>query len=169
MNNESDDRLKLLLIGDARVGKSCLLLRFAEDVYTQDYISTLGVDFKSRTIELDGKETELRIWDTAGEERFRTSTFPYYGGAQGIIIVYDVTDQESFNNVNQWLQEIDSHATSGVVKLLVGNKCDLVDKKVVDSAVAKSFFFNGNQQRTLYNLSICRVWIFCMQEVHNDQ
>ncbi|KAG0672126.1 GTP-binding protein of the rab, partial [Pichia californica] len=129
----------LLLIGDSGVGKSCLLLRFAENTYTQDYISTIGVDFKIRTIELDGKTIKLQIWDTAGQERFRTITSSYYRGAHGIIIVYDVTDQESFNNVNQWLQEIDRYATSSVQKLLVGNKCDLTDKKVVDYAVAKEF------------------------------
>ncbi|GME67646.1 hypothetical protein B5S28_g4838 [[Candida] boidinii] len=139
MNNEYDYLFKLLLIGDSGVGKSCLLLRFAEDTYTQDYISTIGVDFKIRTIELDGKTIKLQIWDTAGQERFRTITSSYYRGAHGIIIVYDVTDQESFNNVNQWLQEIDRYATSGVMKLLVGNKCDLTDKKVVDYAVAKEF------------------------------
>lgn len=139
MNSEYDYLFKLLLIGDSGVGKSCLLLRFAEDTYTQDYISTIGVDFKIRTIELDGKTIKLQIWDTAGQERFRTITSSYYRGAHGIIIVYDVTDQESFNNVNQWLQEIDRYATGGVMKLLVGNKSDLKDKKVVDYTVAKEF------------------------------
>ncbi|CDK26068.1 unnamed protein product [Kuraishia capsulata CBS 1993] len=139
MNNEYDYLFKLLLIGDSGVGKSCLLLRFAEDTYTPDYISTIGVDFKIKTIELDGKVIKLQIWDTAGQERFRTITSSYYRGAHGIIIVYDVTDQESYNNVNQWLQEIDRYATSSVMKLLVGNKSDLVDKKVVEYSTAKEF------------------------------
>lgn len=139
MNNEYDYLFKLLLIGDSGVGKSCLLLRFADDTYTPDYISTIGVDFKIRTIELDGKTIKLQIWDTAGQERFRTITSSYYRGAHGIIIVYDVTDQESFNNVKQWLQEIDRYATSGVMKLLVGNKADLSDKKVVEYTTAKEF------------------------------
>jgi len=139
MNTEYDYLFKLLLIGDSGVGKSCLLLRFADDTYTADYISTIGVDFKIRTIELDGKTIKLQIWDTAGQERFRTITSSYYRGAHGIIIVYDVTDQESFNNVKQWLQEIDRYATGGVMKLLVGNKSDLTDKKSVDYNVAKEF------------------------------
>ncbi len=139
MNSDYDYLFKLLLIGDSGVGKSCLLLRFADDTYTQDYISTIGVDFKIRTVELDGKTVKLQIWDTAGQERFRTITSSYYRGAHGIIIVYDVTDHESFNNVKQWLQEIDRYATGGVMKLLVGNKSDLTDKKVVDSAQAKEF------------------------------
>jgi Ras-related protein Rab-1A len=136
---EYDYLFKLLLIGDSGVGKSCLLLRFADHTYTESYISTIGVDFKIRTIELDGKTIKLQIWDTAGQERFRTITSSYYRGAHGIIVVYDVTDLESFNNVKQWLNEIDRYACENVNKLLVGNKCDLVSKKVVEYETAKEF------------------------------
>ncbi|KAL2917599.1 ras GTPase [Polyrhizophydium stewartii] len=137
--NPDDYLFKLLLIGDSGVGKSCLLLRFADDTYTESYISTIGVDFKIRTIELEGKTVKLQIWDTAGQERFRTITSSYYRGAHGIIVVYDVTDQETFNNVKQWLQEIDRYASEGVHKLLVGNKSDLESKKVVDFKTASDF------------------------------
>lgn len=139
---EYDYLFKLLLIGDSSVGKSCLLLRFADDAYVDTYISTIGVDFKIRTVELDGKSVKLQIWDTAGQERFRTITSSYYRGAHGIIIVYDVTDMESFNNVKQWLSEIDRYASDSVCKLLVGNKCDLVDSKVVDTEEAKVNIFS---------------------------
>merc|ERR1712183_277929 len=124
-------------IGDSGVGKSCLLLRFADDTYTESYISTIGVDFKIRTLGLDGKTVKLQIWDTAGQERFRTITSSYYRGAHGIIVVYDCTDKESFNNVKHWMQEIDKYAADGVNKLLVGNKCDLASKKVVPYDEAK--------------------------------
>ncbi|OAY63873.1 ras-related protein RIC1-like [Ananas comosus] len=139
MSNEYDYLFKLLLIGDSSVGKSCLLLRFADDSYVDSYISTIGVDFKIRTVELDGKTVKLQIWDTAGQERFRTITSSYYRGAHGIIIVYDVTEMESFNNVKQWLSEIDRYASDNVCKLLVGNKCDLVENKVVETEKAQAF------------------------------
>ncbi|KAF3337324.1 ras-related protein RABD1-like isoform X2 [Carex littledalei] len=139
MSNDYDYLFKLLLIGDSSVGKSCLLLRFADDSYVDSYISTIGVDFKIRTIDLDGKTVKLQIWDTAGQERFRTITSSYYRGAHGIIIVYDVTEMESYNNVKQWLSEIDRYASDSVCKLLVGNKCDLVDNKVVQTETAQAF------------------------------
>jgi len=139
MSPEYDYLFKLLLIGDSGVGKSCLLLRLADDTYTESYISTIGVDFKIRTIELDDKTIKLQIWDTAGQERFRTITSSYYRGAHGIIVAYDCTDQESFNNVKQWLEEIERYACENVNKLLVGNKCDLTTKKVVDHTTAMEY------------------------------
>ncbi|KAE8677408.1 Tetratricopeptide repeat (TPR)-like superfamily protein [Hibiscus syriacus] len=138
MNPEYDYLFKLLLIGDSGVGKSCLLLRFADDSYLESYISTIGVDFKIRTVEQDGKTIKLQIWDTAGQERFRTITSSYYRGAHGIIVVYDVTDPESFNNVKQWLNEIDRYASDNVNKLLVGNKCDLTADRAVSYETAKA-------------------------------
>jgi len=130
---------KLLLIGDSGVGKSCLLLRFADDVFTDSYISTIGVDFKIRTLEVEGKTVKLHIWDTAGQERFRTITSSYYRGAHGIMVVYDVTDRISFNNVRQWLNEIDRYGTSSVTKLLIGNKADLHSKRVVQTQEGRDF------------------------------
>merc|ERR1719235_2879323 len=146
MNPEYDYLFKLLLIGDSGVGKSCLLLRFADDTYTESYISTIGVDFKIRTLDLDGKTCKLQIWDTAGQERFRTITSSYYRGAMGIVIVYDVTDKESFNNVKHWMQEIDKYASENVNKLLIGNKCDLSSKKVVSYDEAKELADSLNVQ-----------------------
>ena len=117
--------------------KSCLLLRFADDRYTESYVNTIGVDFKIRTLDVDGKTVKLQIWDTAGQERFRTITSMYYRNAHGIIVVYDVADKQTFENVRCWMQEIEKYAPDGVNKLLLGNKCDLSSKKVVPSDEAK--------------------------------
>jgi len=136
---EYDYVFKLVLIGDSGVGKSCLLLRFADDTYTESHISTIGVDFKIRTMEMDGKTIKLQIWDTAGQERFRTITSSYYRGAHGIIVVYDTTDSESFEHVKTWMHEIDRYAGENVNKLLVGNKSDLVEKRQVDTETAKAY------------------------------
>jgi len=139
MDQEYDYMFKILLIGDTNVGKSCLLLRFADDTYTGSFISTIVVDFKIRTIEVDHKIIKLQIWDTAGQERFRTITSSYYRGAHGIIVVYDVTDKESFNHVPEWLNEIDKYACENVNKLLFGNKSDLTAKRVVSTEQGKEF------------------------------
>uniref|UniRef100_A0A0D6QXP2 Uncharacterized protein n=1 Tax=Araucaria cunninghamii TaxID=56994 RepID=A0A0D6QXP2_ARACU len=124
-----DHLIKLLLIGDSGVGKSCLLLRFSDDSFTTSFITTIGIDFKIRTIELDGKRIKLQIWDTAGQERFRTITTAYYRGAMGIILVYDVTDESSFNNIRNWIRNIEQHASENVNKILVGNKADMDESK----------------------------------------
>jgi len=139
MAAEYDYVFKLVLIGDSGVGKSCLLLRFADDTYTESHISTIGVDFKIRTIQLEGKTIKLQIWDTAGQERFRTITSSYYRGAHGIIVVYDTTDSETFEHVKTWLHEIDRYASENVNKLLVGNKSDLTSKRQVETETAKEF------------------------------
>ncbi|KAG4304752.1 hypothetical protein PORY_001805 [Pneumocystis oryctolagi] len=126
-----DYLIKLLLIGDSGVGKSCLLLRFSEDSFTPSFITTIGIDFKIRTIELDGKRIKLQIWDTAGQERFRTITTAYYRGAMGILLVYDITDEKSFNNVKLWVSNIQQYASENVNKILVGNKCDWEERRVI--------------------------------------
>ncbi|XP_013608958.1 PREDICTED: ras-related protein RABE1c-like isoform X2 [Brassica oleracea var. oleracea] len=118
-----DYLIKLLLIGDSGVGKSCLLLRFSDGSFTTSFITTIG------TIELDGKRIKLQIWDTAGQERFRTITTAYYRGAMGILLVYDVTDESSFNNIRNWIRNIEQHASDNVNKILVGNKADMDESK----------------------------------------
>jgi Ras-related protein Rab-8A len=124
--------MKFLLIGDSGVGKSCLLLRYADDSFTPTFITTIGIDFKVKYVDHAGKRVKLQIWDTAGQERFRTITTAYYRGAMGILLVYDVAEETSFNNVRNWMQNIRKYAPANVRMILVGNKCDIVDKKQVD-------------------------------------
>ncbi|CAL9736728.1 ras-related protein Sec4p [Monosporozyma servazzii] len=125
-----DSIMKILLIGDSGVGKSCLLVRFVEDKFSPSFITTIGIDFKIKTVDINGKKVKLQLWDTAGQERFRTITTAYYRGAMGIILVYDVTDERTFANVKQWFKTVNDHANDDAQLLLVGNKSDM-DTRIV--------------------------------------
>lgn len=138
MAKEYDHLFKLLIIGDSGVGKSSLLLRFSDNTFSGTYITTIGVDFKIRTLDVDGEKVKLQIWDTAGQERFRTITSTYYRGTHGVIVVYDVCSGESFANVKRWLHEIDQNCDV-VNRVLVGNKDDDPDRKVVLTHDAQRF------------------------------
>lgn len=122
---------KLLLLGDSGVGKTSILCRFSESAFNSTFISTIGIDFKIKTIELRGKKIKLQIWDTAGQERFHTITTSYYRGAMGIMLVYDITSPKTFDNIAKWLRYIDEHANEDVEKMILGNKYDMEDKRMV--------------------------------------
>lgn len=117
--------LKILLIGDTSVGKSSLLVRFVDETFLPDYVATVGIDFKIRTLEVDGRLVKLQIWDTAGQERVRTFTTSYYRGAMGIFVVFDVANRRSFDNTDYWVNNVREHANPNVAIMLIGNKCDL--------------------------------------------
>ena len=102
-----DHFFKMVLLGDSSVGKSCLLVRFADDEFNENYVSTIGVDFRFRSLRHNGKKIKLQIWDTAGQERYRTITNAYYKGADGIILVFDLFDKKTFVNIDNWLKEVD--------------------------------------------------------------
>ncbi|KAL5007997.1 hypothetical protein ScPMuIL_013578 [Solemya velum] len=138
-SDDCDYLFRIVLIGNSGVGKSCLLLRFADDTWTDTFIATIGVDFKIRTIEMDGKQVKLQIWDTAGQDRFKSITTSYYRGAAGVAVVYDVTDLESFNNVKTWLDDVERYSSEDVSKLIIGNKSDLETKRVVGYDTGKEF------------------------------
>ncbi|XP_048476335.1 ras-related protein Rab-13-like [Rhincodon typus] len=126
-----DYLFKLLLIGDSGVGKTCLIIRFADDNFNSTYISTIGIDFKIKTVDVGGKKIKLQVWDTAGQERFKTITTAYYRGAMGIILVYDITDEKSFENIQNWMKSIKENASATVERMLLGNKCDMENKRKV--------------------------------------
>ncbi|XP_063224218.1 ras-related protein Rab-18-B-like isoform X1 [Bacillus rossius redtenbacheri] len=131
MDDDVLTTLKILIIGETNVGKSSLLLRFTDDSFDPAQSPTIGVDFKTKILTTDGNTVKLAIWDTAGQERFRTLTPSYYRGAQGAILVYDVTRKPTFTKLETWLEELDTYSTkSNIVKMVVGNKIDKEDRQV---------------------------------------
>ncbi|TRZ15627.1 hypothetical protein HGM15179_011392 [Zosterops borbonicus] len=123
--------LKLLMVGDSGVGKSSLLRRFTDGAFEPRLKPTVGIDFKVKKMVLEGRAIHLAIWDTAGQERFRTLTPSYYRGAQGVVLVYDVTRKDTFTGLGKWLSELEMNTTnSSTVKMLVGNKTEKPDREV---------------------------------------
>ncbi|KAF6206994.1 hypothetical protein GE061_018231 [Apolygus lucorum] len=139
---ECQATFKVLVLGDSNVGKTCIVHRYCDETYYDTYISTIGIDFKQKIISVDGTPIKMQIWDTAGQERFRTLTTAYYRGAMGILLMYDVTSLESFNNLTYWLKNIEENASPYVVKVLAGNKCDAATKRVVDTEMGQKIAEN---------------------------
>eukprot|EP01083_Nonionella_stella_P084985 235349_1 len=158
-----DCKVKLLMIGDSGVGKSCLVLRFSNDEFTSSFITTIGIDFKIKTMEIDGKRVKLQLWDTAGQERFRTITNAYYRGAHGVLLVYDVTDEHSFMNMRGWMNNIEQHASDHIAKVIIGNKCDMMDDRVVPSDKGKALALEYNapfyETSAKNNINVTKVFV----------
>ncbi|KAK9713594.1 hypothetical protein RND81_06G038000, partial [Saponaria officinalis] len=130
---------KVVVIGDSGVGKSQLLSRFANNEFSFDSKSTIGVEFQTRTLDIRSKVVKAQIWDTAGQERYRAVTSAYYRGALGAVVVYDITKRQTFDHVARWVDEIRSHVDSSTVIMLIGNKADLADKRAVPIEDAVEF------------------------------
>ncbi|KAL7712922.1 GTP-binding protein ypt2 [Entamoeba marina] len=128
-----ESTVKLILIGESGVGKTSLLLQFADGKFSKDIASTVGIDFRVKRTECKGMPIKLQIWDTAGQERFRTVVPSYYRGVMGIAMIYDVTSKDSFNNINYWAKNIESNADEGVNKILIANKTDLEENRVIST------------------------------------
>ncbi|XP_043912954.1 ras-related protein Rab-33A [Protopterus annectens] len=132
---------KIIVIGDSNVGKTCLTFRFCGGTFPERTEATIGVDFREKTVEIEGEQIKIQVWDTAGQERFRKSMVEhYYRNVHAVVFVYDVTKMSSFENLKTWVQECNGHSVSPLVpKVLVGNKCDLLDQIQVPSNVALKF------------------------------
>ncbi|XP_028311596.1 RAB3D, member RAS oncogene family, b [Gouania willdenowi] len=126
-----DYMFKLLIIGNSSVGKTSFLFRYADDSFTSAFVSTVGIDFKVKTVFRNDKRIKLQIWDTAGQERYRTITTAYYRGAMGFLLMYDVTNQDSFSAVQDWATQIKTYSWDNAQVILVGNKCDLEDDRLI--------------------------------------
>ncbi|KAL7089068.1 hypothetical protein ACP275_13G165500 [Erythranthe tilingii] len=138
-DEDYDYLFKVVLIGDSGVGKSNLLSRFTKNEFSQQSKSTIGVEFATRSIQVDDKVVKAQIWDTAGQERYRAITSAYYRGAVGALLVYDVTRHVTFENVERWLKELRAHTDNNIVIMLVGNKSDLRHLRAIPTQDAKEF------------------------------
>ncbi|CAL8138559.1 unnamed protein product [Orchesella dallaii] len=126
-----DYLFKLLLVGDSGVGKEDIFDKFDENALKPTFISSICTDFNIRTIELEDKKIKLQLWNTAGHERYKSITNAYYRGAMGIMLVYDITNEKSFENIKNWIKNIKDHAEPDLQMMILGNKCDKNDKRVV--------------------------------------
>lgn len=137
-NTNYDHLVKFLFIGDSGVGKSSILLRYDENKFTSNFLSTIGIDYRVKFLDVDNKKIKLQIWDTAGQERYRTITQAYFRGAMAIILVYDVTDPLSFNNIRNWVLTTEKNASENVILVLVASKTDLDEKRIVSTERGKA-------------------------------
>ena len=147
MGEEDYDYIfKVLLLGNSDVGKSSILLRFVDSIWNDSFVPTIGVDFKVKTVEIGEKKVKMQIWDTAGQERFRNVVSTYFRGSNGILLIYDITNKESFKNLESWLIEIEKSASENVLKILIGNKSDLESEREISKEEGQAFANRNGMQ-----------------------
>ena len=134
--NEID--LKILLVGDTSVGKTSILSKYIDDIFEENQISTVGVEYKVKSLIINGRKINLRIWDSSGQERFRSITQSFFRNAEGILYIFDLTEKKTFEGVKQWLIDSESYNLN-IKKILVGNKVDLVEKRKVEKEIIDNF------------------------------
>ncbi|KAG5560806.1 hypothetical protein RHGRI_003979 [Rhododendron griersonianum] len=163
---------KVVIIGDSAVGKSNLLSRYARNEFNLHSKATIGVEFQTQSMEIDGKEVKAQIWDTAGQERFRAVTSAYYRGAVGALIVYDISRRTTFESVERWLEELKTHSDTTVARMLVGNKCDLENIRDISVdegkslAEAEGLFFM--ETSALDSTNVQKAFEIVIKEIYNN-
>eukprot|EP01035_Chromulina_nebulosa_P017329 gene17329-22873_t len=167
-DNPFDMQIKLLMVGDCGVGKSRLMLRYSSDTLA---LTTIGIEFKIKNIQLDGLRIKLQIWNTAGSERFRTITTSYFRGAHGILLVYDVTDRQTFESIRNWYTLIQMHANENIKVILIGNKCDLSDQRMVSFEEGESLANECNihfyETSAIENINVEKSFLTITTDVKN--
>ena len=161
---------KILVLGDTSVGKSCLLLRFCDNSFQEAHLTTIGLDFRLKTINLkDDRKVKIQIWDTAGEDRFRSITRNYYKGAKGILLIFDVTDKETFTHVRDWIERIHEESPEGITICLVGNKIDMNESRVISNEegkkIADEFKIPYFETSAKSNIGVEEVFTYLVKEV----
>jgi small GTP-binding protein len=164
---------KILLLGDSSVGKTCFLLRYSDDTFTENHISTIGLDYRFKLVNLENdKKVKLQIWDTAGQDRFRAITKNYYKGAHGIILIYDVTNITTFNNIKSWVSQIRENTTEKIKIALVGNKIDEDDLRKISfdegQKLAAEYDLKFFESSAKKNLRVSEVFNYITEEINNQ-
>lgn len=163
---------KYIIIGDTGVGKSCLLLQFTDKRFQPVHDLTIGVEFGARMVNIDSKQIKLQIWDTAGQESFRSITRSYYRGAAGALLVYDITRRDTFKHLSVWLEEARQHSQSNMVIMLIGNKNDLEHRRAVSFEEGKAFadanglIFMETSAKTAFNVE--QAFINTAEKIHEN-
>ena len=168
---EYDYLFKLILVGDSYVGKTNILSKYIKNEFNQNTKSTVGVEFGTKILKIEDKIIKAQVWDTAGQERYKSITSTYYKGAKGAFIVYDITNRETFESVDKWIQDLNMNSDKNVTLLLIGNKKDLVDKRDVTKEEgeekAKSFGLAFLETSALTGENIDKVFDYMLKEVYN--
>jgi len=163
---------KYIIIGDTGVGKSCLLLQFTDKRFQPVHDLTIGVEFGARMVNIDNKQVKLQIWDTAGQESFRSITRSYYRGAAGALLVYDITRRDTFKHLSVWLEEARQHSQSNMAIMLIGNKNDLEHRRAVSFEEGKAFadanglIFMETSAKTAFNVE--QAFINTAEKIHEN-
>jgi Ras-related protein Rab-8A len=171
MNSEpkAEYTLKILTIGESGVGKTCVLLRYTDNKFIKTHLTTIGIDYKAKTISIGGKTIRLKIWDTAGQERFKNITQQYYKNADGILLVFDVSDRNSYEKVREWMKQIQLYCVKETIGMvLIGNKCDVENREVSfedGEKLAKEFNIKYFETSALNNYNIEETFIYLSQEI----
>jgi small GTP-binding protein len=169
-----DKIYKILLLGDSSVGKTCLMSRYVDDKFEQNHISTIGLDYRLKTMKIGTDNIKIQIWDTAGQDRFKSITRTYYKGANGVLLLYDITSVNSFKNIRNWLHQIRENTDEGLVIVLVGNKSDLEAERQVSFDEGKQtaeefgikYFFETSVKNNV-NINECFETLF--NDLHSNR
>ena len=146
IEKEYDYIFKVLLVGNSVVGNTSLILRYVDQIWNDVFIPTIGVDFKVKSLEIENKSIKLQIWDTAGQERFRNVISSYFKGAHGILLIFDITSRDSFKELENWLAEVEKNASTQILKILIGNKCDLEEEREISKDEGEAFAMRNGMQ-----------------------
>lgn len=164
---------KLLILGDSSVGKTCFLLRYCDNLYNENHIATIGVDYRVKNIEIENSKIKLQVWDTAGQDRFKSITKSYYKGAHGILLLFDITSRESFHNIRSWVDTIKNNTVIGAPIILIANKIDLTDSRVISKEEAEEF---ANSKDLIYiessarlNTNVKESFMMLCKKIHDEK